>query len=44
MGSLEQRNGNQRAVQLKAQTIELVNQKPANTIRAVQAWLHEEHS
>jgi flagellar M-ring protein FliF len=44
MGSLEQRNGNQRAVQLKAQTIELVNQKPANTVRAVQAWLHEEHS
>jgi flagellar M-ring protein FliF len=44
MGSLEQRNGNQRAVQLKAQTIELVGQKPANTVRAVQAWLHEEHS
>jgi len=44
MGSPQQRNGNQRALQLKAQTIELVNQKPANTVRAVQAWLHEEHS
>jgi hypothetical protein len=34
---------NQRA-QLKEQTIELIKQKPANTTRAVQAWLREEPS
>jgi flagellar M-ring protein FliF len=42
MGSAEQRSGNQRATQLKEQTIDLIKQKPANTTRAVQAWLHEE--
>jgi len=35
---------NQRATQLKDQTIELIKQKPANTTRAVQAWLREEPS
>jgi len=44
MGAVEQRNGNQRANQLKEQTIELIKQKPSNTTRAVQAWLHEEPS
>jgi flagellar M-ring protein FliF len=44
MGSVEQRLGNQRANQLKEQTIDLIKQKPANTTRAVQAWLHEEPS
>jgi flagellar M-ring protein FliF len=32
------------ATQLKQQTIELIRQKPANTARAVQAWLREEPS
>jgi flagellar M-ring protein FliF len=32
------------AKQLKDQTIELIRQKPANTARAVQAWLREEPS
>jgi flagellar M-ring protein FliF len=32
------------ATQLKEQTIELIRQKPANTTRAVQAWLREEPS
>jgi hypothetical protein len=36
--------GNQRATQLKEQTIEMIRQKPINTTRAVQAWLHEETS
>jgi flagellar M-ring protein FliF len=36
--------GNQRAAQLKEQTIEMIRQKPMNTTRAVQAWLHEETS
>jgi flagellar M-ring protein FliF len=36
--------GNQRAAQLKEQTIEMIRQKPINTTRAVQAWLHEETS
>jgi len=36
--------GNQRAAQLKEQTIEMIKQKPANTTRAVQAWLREEPS
>jgi flagellar M-ring protein FliF len=33
-----------RATQLKEQTAELIRQKPINTARAVQAWLHEEPS
>jgi flagellar M-ring protein FliF len=37
-------SSNQRATQLKDQTIELIKQKPANTTRAVQAWLREEPS
>jgi flagellar M-ring protein FliF len=41
---LEPRLGNQRAAQLKEQTIEMIKQKPMNTTRAVQAWLHEEPS
>jgi len=44
MASPEQRSGNQRAHLLKEQTIELIKQKPANTTRAVQAWLREEPS
>jgi flagellar M-ring protein FliF len=44
MGSVEPRLGNQRATQLKEQTIEMIKQKPMNTTRAVQAWLHEETS
>ncbi|MGO9339044.1 MAG: flagellar basal-body MS-ring/collar protein FliF [Terracidiphilus sp.] len=44
MGTAEQRSGNQRANQLKEQTIEMIKQKPINTTRAVQAWLHEEGS
>jgi flagellar M-ring protein FliF len=54
--TLENPQGNQRmaigyggndtrgANQLKEQTIELIRQKPANTARAVQAWLREEPS
>ena len=38
------RSTNQRAHLLKEQTIELIKQKPANTTRAVQAWLREEPS
>jgi flagellar M-ring protein FliF len=37
-------NNTRRAAQLKEQTIELIKQKPANTTRAVQAWLREEPS
>ena len=33
-----------RAAQLKQQTLELIKQKPANTARAVQVWLHEDLS
>ena len=33
-----------RAAKLKEETIELIKQKPANTARAVQAWLREEPS
>jgi flagellar M-ring protein FliF len=33
-----------RAAQLKEQTIQLIKQKPANTARAVQAWLREDLS
>ena len=34
--------GTVRAAQLKAQTAELIRQKPVHTAHAVQAWLHEE--
>jgi len=44
MGAAEQRSGNQRANQLKEKTIELIKQKPADTTRAVQAWLNEDDS
>jgi flagellar M-ring protein FliF len=44
MGTAEQRSGNQRANQLKEKTIELIKQKPADTTRAVQAWLNEDNS
>jgi len=37
-------NDTRGAMQLKDQTIELIRQKPANTARAVQAWLREEPS
>jgi flagellar M-ring protein FliF len=37
-------NDTRGATQLKEQTIELIRQKPANTARAVQAWLREEPS
>jgi flagellar M-ring protein FliF len=37
-------SGNMRAAQLKAQTFELVKQKPLDTARAMQAWLQEEQS
>jgi flagellar M-ring protein FliF len=37
-------NDTRGAAQLKDQTIELIRQKPANTARAVQAWLREEPS
>jgi flagellar M-ring protein FliF len=37
-------NDTRGATQLKEQTIELIRQKPANTTRAVQAWLREEPS
>ena len=36
--------GNMRAAQLKANTFELVRQKPLDTARAMQAWLREEES
>jgi len=35
-------SGNMRAAQLRAQTFELVRQKPVDTARAMQAWLREE--
>src|SRR5580658_6488514 len=35
--------GNPRAAQLKAQTFELVRQKPGDTARAMQEWLREEN-
>jgi flagellar M-ring protein FliF len=44
MGSAETVDSNQRAAQLKDQTIDLIKQKPVNTARAVQAWLREEPS
>jgi flagellar M-ring protein FliF len=36
--------GRARAALLKEQTAEMIRQKPVNTARAVQAWLHEEPS
>ncbi len=33
-----------RAAQLKQETVELIKQKPANTARALQAWMREEPS
>src|SRR6202453_1901091 len=44
IGTAEQRSGNQRANQLKEKTIELIKQKPADSTRAVQAWLNEDNS
>jgi flagellar M-ring protein FliF len=44
MGSAEMIDETRRAAQLKEQTIEMIKQKPANTSRALQAWLHEEPS
>jgi flagellar M-ring protein FliF len=44
MGSMEMVDETRRATQLKEQTIEMIKQKPANTARAVQAWLREEPS
>jgi flagellar M-ring protein FliF len=44
MGSVEMIDETRRASQLKEQTIELIKQKPANTSRALQAWLREEPS
>lgn len=35
-------DGTMRATQLKEQAAELIRQKPAQTARAVQAWIHEE--
>jgi flagellar M-ring protein FliF len=43
-GPAEQASGTQRATQLKQQAIESTKQKPANTARAIQAWLREEPS
>ena len=44
-GSAEAGNrGALRAAQLKEQTFDLVRQKPADTARAMQAWMREEHS
>lgn len=43
-GPTERADGNQRATQLKQQAIESTKQKPANTARAIQAWLREEPS
>jgi hypothetical protein len=33
-----------RATKIKDETIELIKQKPSNTVRAVQSWLREEPS
>ena len=43
-GPAEIPNSIRRAALLKEQTIEVIKQKPANTTRAVQAWLREEQS
>jgi hypothetical protein len=44
IASVEMIDDTRRAAQLKEQTIEQIKQKPANTARAVQAWLREEPS
>jgi flagellar M-ring protein FliF len=44
MGQVEMIDETRRAALLKEQTIELIKQKPANTSRALQAWLREEPS
>jgi flagellar M-ring protein FliF len=43
-GSAEATDSTVRATRLKEQTVDLVNKKPVNTARAVQAWLREEPS
>jgi flagellar M-ring protein FliF len=43
-GSAEMIDETRRAAQLKGQTIEMIKQNPANTSRALQAWLREEPS
>jgi flagellar M-ring protein FliF len=43
-GATAELPGPVRAAQLKQETVELIKQKPQHTTRAVQAWLHEEHS
>jgi flagellar M-ring protein FliF len=43
-GSVEMIDETRRAKQLKEQTIEMIKQKPANTSKAMQAWLREEPS
>ena len=40
----EPADGTQRATQLKQQAIDITKQKPANSARAIQAWLREEPS
>jgi flagellar M-ring protein FliF len=44
VGSAEMIDETRRAKQLKEQTIEMIKQKPANTSKAMQAWLREEPS
>jgi hypothetical protein len=44
LGVTETLDSAQRAGHLKDQTIEMIKQKPADTTRAVQAWLREETS
>jgi flagellar biosynthesis/type III secretory pathway M-ring protein FliF/YscJ len=44
MGSTGIGNDNQHASQLKEQALELVRQKPADTARALRAWVREEQS
>jgi flagellar M-ring protein FliF len=41
MGTAELGAGSLRAAQLKAQTVELVREKPLDTARAMQAWMRE---
>jgi flagellar M-ring protein FliF len=43
-GPVDFTDGPERAALLKERTVELIKEKPANTARAVQAWLREEHS
>jgi flagellar M-ring protein FliF len=44
MGTAEIESDNQRASQLKEQALELVRQKPADTARALRAWVREDQS